>query len=142
VALFLAGQIKALPAGGLNFADVRDVSAGVIAAMRLGAPGERYLMGGVNWTFRELIGKVAAMSGVRAPRMQPSLGVSLASALVLRRLLPLAGRRFDLDDASIKMSALFWYCNSDKARKELGFNSRDPQRTLLDTIRDIHRRAT
>jgi dihydroflavonol-4-reductase len=38
------------------------------------------------------------------------------------------------------MSALFWYCDSTKARQELGFTTRDPLETLRETIDDIRRR--
>jgi nucleoside-diphosphate-sugar epimerase len=141
IELFLRGQILALPRGGLNFVDGRDAAAGLIAAMRRGRPGERYLLGGVNWTFRELIEKVAALAGVRRPHLQPSLRASLASARLLRRLLPLFGRPFSLDDISIKMSALFWYCDSTKARAELGFSTRDPMETLRETVEEVRRRV-
>ncbi len=140
IALFLQGQILAVPRGGLNFVDVRDVAAGLIAAMRSGKPGERYLLGGPNWTFRELIEAVAKVSGRRAPKMQPSLRFSLISARLLRRVFPLFGKSFKLDDASIKMSAHFWYCNTAKARAQLGFQTRDPFVTLKDTVEDIRRR--
>jgi nucleoside-diphosphate-sugar epimerase len=48
--------------------------------------------------------------------------------------MPLVGKSFPVDDESIKMSALFWYCDSTKARKELGFQTRDPVETLSDTV--------
>ena len=140
IELFLRGQILALPLGGLNFVDARDAAAGLIAAMQRGRPGERYLLGGVNWTFRELIGKVAVLAGARTPNLQPSLRTSLGSARLLRRLLPLFGRPFELDDVSIKMSALFWYCDSTKARTELGFSARDPMETLRETVKEVRRR--
>ena len=137
VALFLEGRIQALPLGGLNFVDARDAAAGLIEAMRSGKPGERYLLGGPNWSFREFAQNLSQVSGVRAPRIQPSLGFSLISARVLRRLLPLIGKSFALDDASIKMSALYWYCDSSKARTELGLQTRDPIETLRDTVEDL-----
>lgn len=141
VALFLEGQILAVPRGGLNFVDARDAATGLVAAMRAGRPGERYLLGGPNWTFREMIERLASLTGLRAPKLQPSLKFSLASARVLRLLFPLAGRAFKLDDASIKMSALFWYCDSTKARSELGFEARDPERTLKETVDDLRSRG-
>lgn len=141
VALFLKGQILALPRGGLNFVDARDAATGTIAAMRAGKPGERYLLGAVNWTFRETIANVASVSGRRAPKLQVSLGASLSSARMLRRLYAAVGRRFELDDESIKMSALFWYCDTSKARTELGFQTRDPIETLRDTVRDLRERS-
>jgi nucleoside-diphosphate-sugar epimerase len=139
-ALFLRGQILAIPLGGLNFVDARDAAAGLIAAMRSGKPGERYLLGGPNWTFREFIQHLSEVSGVRAPKMQPSLKMQLMSARLLRRLMPLVGKSFPLDDVSIKMSALFWYCDTRKARAELGFTTRDPIETLKDTVDDLRRR--
>jgi len=140
IALFLQGQILAVPQGGLNFVNVRDVAVGLIAAMRSGRPGERYLLGGTNWNFRELIENVSRVSGRRAPKFQPSLRLSLLGARVLRRLFPLIGRTFELDDVSIKMSSLYWYCDSSKARNELGFETRDPMETLRETVEDVRRR--
>jgi len=140
VALFLRGQILAVPLGGLNFVDARDAAAGLVAAMRSGKPGERYLLGGANWSFRGFVQNLAQVSGVRGPRIQPPLGISLLSARVLRRLLPLIGKSFALDDASIKMSALYWYCDSTKARTELGLQTRDPIETLRDTVDYLRRR--
>jgi len=137
VSLFLRGQILAVPLGGLNFLDARDAAQGLVAAMRSGRPGERYLLGGVNWSFREFLDCLSKVSGVRGPTLQPSLGLSLASAHLLRRLMPLVGKSFPLDDVSIEMSALFWYCDSTKARKELGFQTRDPVETLMDTVNYI-----
>ncbi|MGO9271636.1 MAG: NAD-dependent epimerase/dehydratase family protein [Terriglobia bacterium] len=63
VALFLRGQIMAIPEGGLNFVDVRDVALALIAAMRQGKPGERYLVGGQNWSFGEFLVALAMVSG-------------------------------------------------------------------------------
>ncbi len=141
VAMFLDGEILALPCGGMSFVDARDVAGGIVGAMRRGRPGERYLLGGANWTFRRIIEKVSEISGVRPPKMQPSLGLSLASARILRHIFPLIGKKFEgLDDDTIRMAALFWYCDSSKAIAELGFTPRDPIETLRDTVEDIRRR--
>jgi dihydroflavonol-4-reductase len=142
VALFLDGQIMAVPSGGLNLVDARDAAAGLIAAMKRGRPGERYILGGPNWTFREWIARTAQLSGLKAPSLQPPLWAALWSGRILRRVLPLAGKSFKLDDASIKMSAMFWYCDSSKAKRELGFETRDPMITLRETIEDIRRRRS
>jgi dihydroflavonol-4-reductase len=140
VALFLQGQIKVIPKGGLNFVDVRDVAQGLTLAMRWGKAGERYLMGNVNWTFRQLIEKVAEISGKPAPTMEPPAGVSLWGARAMRIVYPLLGKNVELDDASVKMSACYWYCDSTKARTKLKFETRDPIETLRDTVEDVHLR--
>ncbi|HEX5411286.1 MAG TPA: NAD-dependent epimerase/dehydratase family protein [Terriglobia bacterium] len=140
VALFLQDGIKAIPKGGLNFVDVRDVAHGLSLAMERGKPGERYLMGNVNWTFRQLIEKVAEISGKAPPSMEPPLEVSLWGARAMRVIYPLLGKKIELDDASVKMSACYWYCDSTKARNELGFQTRSPEETLKDTVEDVHLR--
>lgn len=141
VLLFLRGQVLAVPRGGLNFVDARDAAQGLILAMQHGAPGERYLLGGENWTFERLIGEVARLSRRRAPGLKLSPRASLVSARLLRGAYRMVGKSFDLDDESIRMSALFWYCDSSKARRELGFRTRDPLETLKDTLQDLNRRA-
>jgi nucleoside-diphosphate-sugar epimerase len=142
VALFLEGKILAIPSGGLSFVDARDAAAGLIAAMRSGAPGDRYLFGGANWTFRELIKKLSEVSGIRGPKLQPSAEFQVRSTRWLRRLYRLAGKTFPLDDVSVKMAAFFWYCDSGKARAKLGFVTRDPIETLRDTVNDLRSRHT
>ncbi|MGH8248443.1 MAG: NAD-dependent epimerase/dehydratase family protein, partial [Gammaproteobacteria bacterium] len=142
VLLFLRGQIKALPSGGLNFVDVRDAAAGLLGAMRAGRVGQRYLLGGVNWTFRELLSRLSEISGVAAPRLSLPPRAARIGAGLLRRAYPLLGCRYELDDASVQMSSCFWYCDSAKARRELGFQPREPLETLRATIEDIRRRLS
>jgi nucleoside-diphosphate-sugar epimerase len=38
------------------------------------------------------------------------------------------------------MSACYWYCDSTKARTEIGFQTRDAEETLRDTVEDVHLR--
>ena len=140
IVLFLKGQIAVVPNGGLNLVDARDAAAGLIAAMRRGTVGERYLLAGPNWTFREWIDRVSSITGIKAPGVSLPVGLSLFGARAARRVLPLVGHSFELDDASISMSNLYWYCDSSKARRELEFHTRDPVDTLRDTIDDIYQR--
>jgi dihydroflavonol-4-reductase len=140
VALFLEGQILVIPTGGLNLLDVRDAAAGLIAAMAGGQAGERYLLGGANLSFHEWIRMVSKVSGIPAPKMMVPTGVSLFGARVMRKVYPLAGKEFKLDEASVKMSSLFWYCDTSKARRELGFTTRDALETIRDTVDDLRKR--
>jgi dihydroflavonol-4-reductase len=121
----------------MSFLDARDCAVGTAAAMDLGRPGERYLLGGANWTFAEVIRCVARIAGRRAPWMRSPTWVSLATAPLLRRVMPMLGRRFDVDDATIEMSGVYWYCDASKARRELGFQARGPEETLSATVAEI-----
>jgi dihydroflavonol-4-reductase len=133
---FLEGQVLSAPAGGLNFVDARDAAAGIECAMQRGRAGERYLLGGVNWTCGQFLTELAKLSGRRAPAMTSPAWLSLLMAPILRKVM----RKFTIDDATIEMSGLFWYCDSAKAERELGFKARDPIETLRDTVEDIYTR--
>ncbi len=137
---FLEGQVLSVPSGGLNFVDVRDCAAGLIGAMERGRPGERYLLGGENWPCGQFSRELAKLSGRRAPMMSSPTWLSLLMAPILRKAMPLLGRKFTIDDETIEMSGQFWYCDSSKAQSELGFAARDPRETLRDTLEDIYRR--
>ncbi|MEZ5352425.1 MAG: NAD-dependent epimerase/dehydratase family protein [Bryobacteraceae bacterium] len=138
---FLEGQVLSVPVGGLSMVDVRDCAAGAVLAMERGRPGERYLFGAVNWTMTRFLAELAGITGGAAPRMKSPAWLGLLTAPMLRSLMPLLGRKFDFDDESIRMSALFWYLDSAKARRELGFVTRDPRETLRATIDDLRRRS-
>ena len=134
VRLFLKGQIKTVPSGGLNLVDVRDAAAGVLGAMRQGSVGERYLLAGENLTFREWIAHTAHVAGVQRPKIRLPERAARFGAAALRRLYPAVGKEFELDDATIRMSSLFWYCDATKAQRDLGFVARPADETLRDTI--------
>jgi dihydroflavonol-4-reductase len=51
-----------------NFADVRDVARGMIAAWQRGRRGERYFLGGHEMTYRDFFRTVAKVVGVAPPR--------------------------------------------------------------------------
>jgi len=77
---------------------------------------------------------------MKPPIMEVGVRASLWMAPMLRRVMPLVGRKFELDDETIEMSAMFWYCDSSKAARELGFRARDPLETLRETVADLRAR--
>jgi dihydroflavonol-4-reductase len=119
---------------------VRDAAEGTIAAMRQGRAGERYLLGGPNWTFEELFGKLERLSKVPGPKLKLPEKVALAGATLLEQFYRWRGNEPPVDRVSYEMAQVFWYCDPSKARRELGFDARDPLETLDDTVRDIQRR--
>ena len=135
------GQIMTYPTGGMSFVDARDAAAGTIAAMERGRIGECYLLGGINWTFKRIIQETCRIAGRKPPLMSSPTALARLSAPLLRAVMPILGRKFDLDDETIEMSGHFWYCNSAKAERELGFKARDPLDTLRDTIADLRSRG-
>ena len=41
----------------------------------------------------------------------------------------------------VEMAQCFWYLDSSKAERELGWSARDPNATLLDTVEDLRARG-
>ncbi|HTN52356.1 MAG TPA: NAD-dependent epimerase/dehydratase family protein [Anaeromyxobacter sp.] len=132
---FLERRIPAMPSGGLSFVDVRDAALAFAAALARGRPGERYLLGGANMSFRDLFGRLERLSGVPAPRLALPSAVNLAGVRLLERLSAWRGAEPPIDAPSVEMGERFWYCDSRKAETELGFAARDPQETLFETVR-------
>ena len=57
----------AAPIGGATMCDVRDVAAGIIAAMERGATGRRYILGGHCTTYLDAWRLFAQVAGARGP---------------------------------------------------------------------------
>lgn len=136
---FLERKIPFLPEGGVNFVDVRDAAAAFVAAMEQGRQGERYLLGGPNWTCETFFGRLSRLAKVPAPRFRlPSRWARVGASLV-EQLSEWRGVAAPVDRISVEMSEHYWYLDASKARRELGFEARDPQETLIDTIRYLRR---
>jgi dihydroflavonol-4-reductase len=140
VARFLRREIPVVPSGGVNFVDVRDAARATVVAMHDGRAGERYFLGGPNWTFAEFFGRLERSAKVRGPWLRMPRQVSRAGAVLLEELYKKAGRgEPPVDRVSVEMGEVYWYCDSSKAERELGFTIRDPAETLDDTIRFLRR---
>lgn len=132
---FLRRQIPIVPPGGLNFVDVRDAAEATVAAIERGGPGQRYLLGGPNWTFREFFARLERVAKQGGPRLRVPGRLAKAGASLVERAYRAAGKEPPVDRISVEMSEHYWYVDSSKAERELGFAARDPQLTLADTVR-------
>jgi dihydroflavonol-4-reductase len=143
VVSFLEQKLPFVPAGGLSFVDVRDAAAGMVLAMARGRAGERYLLGGANMTVEAFFGRLSRISGVPAPRVRVPRSVALAKAgaRLLERAMKHLPVELPVDPVSAEMGQHFWYVDSTKARRELGWTSRDPLETLADTVDDLRARG-
>jgi dihydroflavonol-4-reductase len=64
------GRIPGRAEGTINVVDVRDVAAGHLAAARRGKPGQRYVLGGHNLSFQEMLTIMAEAAGRNPPRLK------------------------------------------------------------------------
>ena len=139
VILFLRQKILAVPPGGLNFLDVRDAAAALGAAMQKGNVGERYFLGGPNWTFAQFFHQLELLSGVKAPRVRLSANVSGWVARLTPVARALAPSHFTVTQTEVEMASHFWYLDNSKSGRALGATFRDPADILRETIEDARR---
>src|SRR5215472_11427178 len=70
VADFLKGDMPAFIDTGLNIVDVRDTAEGHLLACERGRQGERYILGSENLTLAQILAKLAAITGRKAPSVR------------------------------------------------------------------------
>ncbi len=136
---FLARKIHVTPSGGLNFVDARDAALAFQRAMRDGKHGERYLLGAVNWSFEKFFGRLERITKTPAPRLALPSKFNVFGAKAVDALFKQWNWASPLEPEEVEQAEHFWYFDSSKAERELGFIPRDPQETLQDTVDYVRR---
>jgi dihydroflavonol-4-reductase len=131
---FWGGRAPCHFGGGNNFVDVRDVADGMLRAAMRGRSRERYLLGGENRTYDELFEALCAVAGrrrfwMRLPRLA---GTAIAALAVCRPGRSKSGPV--LTPGQARLLGLYFFFDSTKARRELGFAPRPLAATLADTF--------
>jgi dihydroflavonol-4-reductase len=136
---FLRKQIPVIPRGGMNFVDARDAAKATASAMSKGRAGERYLLGGPNWTFEEFMARLGRAAQMGGPRLRLPSKWQTWGAGLLEEAYRAAGKEPPMDKASAEMSQHYWWIDSSKAMRELDFECRDPALTLVETVSYLRR---
>jgi dihydroflavonol-4-reductase len=130
----MRGLLRVMPAGASSFCSAADLVDGVVRAMRLGRPGERYILSSQNLTYRELGGLVAAAVGVTAPYFTaPTWLLRLVGALN-EFILP-AGRISVFVPENVELMTRQLYYDQSKAVRELGV-SQTPVAAALGLVNE------
>lgn len=136
---FLDRELPIVPSGGFSFVDARDVAGVVVTALEHGRPGERYLLGALNTTFADFFDRLSQVSGVAGPPLSMPVPRRFATFGIglLERAADLLGAKLPVTTMEAELASAFWYVDSRKAERALGFKPRDPMVTLLDTVKDL-----
>ncbi len=123
------GQALAWLPGEINVVDVRDVAQAHIAAVDSGLSGERYILGGHNFTVKEALEETARIAGANPPRFE--IPMRLIKALVfLSDIIP----ALPLPSNHLRALPLWQGYNIHKAKADLRLSPRPFSETVQDAL--------
>jgi dihydroflavonol-4-reductase len=121
---FLKRKFPAYVETGLNLADAKEVARGHILAMEKARPGERYVLGGENLTLKQILDKLAALTGLPAPTMKVPHAVAMGFAALDQFFTGvILGKEPRATIDAVKMGRKMMFASSAKAERELGYRS-------------------
>ena len=119
---FLNRKFPAYVDTGLNLVDVQSVAAMHVTALDRGTSGERYILGGENLTLKQILDRMAAMTGLPSPTMQVPHAVAMTFAFfdewISGRML---GQEPRATVEAVRMGKKKMFASSAKAERDLGF---------------------
>jgi dihydroflavonol-4-reductase len=128
---FLNGKFPAYVDTGLNLVDVDEVARMHLAALDRGTPGERYILGGENLTLKQILDKMAAISGLPSPSMKVPHAVAMAFAFFDETITgKLRGKEPRATVEAVRMGRKYMFASSAKAERDLGFEVRPVYKAL------------
>ena len=134
---FLMGRIPVMPRGGISFVDVRDAAQAFAAALTRGNVGERHLLGAANWEFEEFFARLGRIAHRPPPLWRMPSPLKVAAAHWLEKRARERGREPDLPASDVEMGECWFFIDSRKSERLLGFHPRDPVATLAETVRYV-----
>jgi len=121
---FLKKKFPAYVDTGLNLVDVRECARGHIAALEKGRSGERYILGGENLTLKQILDKLAAITGLPSPKIRVPYVLALATGIVDEVVTGrIRGREPRATIDAVRMGRKKMFVSCTKAERELGWKT-------------------
>jgi dihydroflavonol-4-reductase len=118
---FISGKMPAYIDTGLNLVDARDVALGHVLAAERGRDGERYILGCENLTLKQILERLAAITGKKAPAVQLPYAVAYAAGVVTTAWAAVTGQPPMAPLEAVKMARKKMFVTHAKAARELGY---------------------
>jgi len=119
---FLNGKFPAYMDTGLNLVDVAEVARTHVAALTLGQPGHRYILGGENLTLKQILDKMSAITGIPSPTVKIPFAVAATYAFFEEWITGrIRGKEPRATLEEVRMGRKKMYASSAHAQQELGF---------------------
>jgi nucleoside-diphosphate-sugar epimerase len=135
LSVLLRNRAPFLIPGGLPITDVRYVAAALAAAVEPGKGPRRFLIGGHDTTWRDLIGTLRRLTGRRLPEMPTPKVAALGAARVLDVVQRIVPGRAPFGREAIEIGTQDIRTDDSFARTELGVEPIPLEETLTDMIR-------
>lgn len=128
-----SGRMPVYVDTGLNVAHVDDVAKGHLLAFKRGKIGRRYILGGQNMTLKEILCRIASMTGHRPPlfRLNPNFILPIAYLSEVWTWLT-GGEEPRITVDGVKLAKKYMFFSSNRAKKELGYKPRPVDKALRD----------
>ena len=120
---------------GLNLVHVDDVAAGHIAALKRGAIGQRYILGGENVLLSDMLAEISHLVGRRPPQWRVPYALAVSVAFAAQTTARLTGREPFTTLDGIRMAQHRMYFTAAKAERELDFRPRPFRAAIEDAVR-------
>ena len=134
------GKIPAYVDTGLNIAHVDDVAMGHLARFRARRMGERYILGGENMGFGEILRIDCGRSRRKPPTLQLPRACAFSDRLCRRSACPPHRQGAVCHADALRMAKKKMFFSSAKAQRELGYSAR-PATMQSPTLSDGSRRT-
>ena len=132
---FLNKNFPAYVDTGLNLVDVSEVARMHVVALDRGTPGERYILGGENLTLKQILDRLAAITGLPSPTMKVPHAVAMAFAFFDENFTgKLRGKEPRATVEAVRMGRKMMFATSAKAQRDLGFEVRPVEGALRAAV--------
>src|SRR5580658_1982054 len=119
---FLKRKFPAYVETGLNLVDATECARGHVQALETGRSGERYILGGENLTLKQILDRLAVITGLKSPTVKLpyvfAFAAGVVDEMVTGRLL---GREPRATIDAVRMGRKMMFVSSAKAERELGW---------------------
>jgi dihydroflavonol-4-reductase len=121
---FLKRKFPAYVETGLNLVDASECARGHIQALEKGRSGERYILGGENLTLKQILDRLAAITGLPSPTVKLPYFFALAAGVVDETVTGrILGREPRATIDAVRMGRKMMFVSSAKAERELGWRT-------------------
>src|ERR1700722_3887376 len=132
---FLKRKFPAYVNTGLNLVDVEEIARMHLVALERGRVGERYILGAENLTLKQILDRLAAITGLPSPTTKVPHSVAMAFAFFDETITgKLRGKEPRATVEAVRMGKKKMFASSAKAERELGLRVQNVDAALRAAV--------